>query len=103
MHAPGAPNRRYAIAISGWIPCSFHTISNATIPNSRLNVKLNKVPMNVIRATRTGIPYQCGERGALRVAIDSCPALVEDRELEPAIGRKQFSDLAQSLGQSGWC
>jgi hypothetical protein len=32
------------------------------MPMSRLKEKLSKVPMKVRRATRTGMPYQCGER-----------------------------------------
>jgi hypothetical protein len=48
--------------MSAWPCADAATIAVRMMPMSRLKEKLSKVPMKVRRATRTGMPYQCGER-----------------------------------------
>jgi hypothetical protein len=70
----------------------------------RLTVNENRVPMNVSRKMRTGMPYQCGERtpvlGAIKVFVveESGTALIQNGEFKTGVWGKQLADLAQAFG-----
>src|SRR5579862_5050827 len=55
--------------MSGCTPRIADTMTVPRIAKNRLTANDSSVPMNVSRNTRTGSPYQCGERDACRGAI----------------------------------
>src|SRR5579872_5113226 len=86
------------------MPRSSDTETTPRMPSSRLTAKQSSVPMKVTTRMRAGTPYQRGERFADAILDElrsSGAAFVEDREFESLVGREQFGDLAQTLGERG--